>query len=92
MKTAPGTKITGYDESGRAVSERCITMPEADRRAGYAHTDHYACSAEEYYEYIVERFRLLPEGTATNNGTKGNLCLIADLFGDFREELPERNL
>lgn len=90
VKTAPGTKITRYDESGRAVSERCITMPEADRRAGYAHTDHYACSAEEYYEYIVERFRLLPEGTATNNGTKGNLCLIADLFGDFREELVLR--
>ncbi|MBQ3790517.1 MAG: hypothetical protein II800_06260, partial [Lachnospiraceae bacterium] len=30
---------------------------------------------------------LSPEGTLTNNGTKGNPCLIADLFGDFREEL-----
>ena len=30
---------------------------------------------------------LEPEGTLTNNGTKGNPCLIADLFGDFREEL-----
>ena len=30
---------------------------------------------------------LLPEGLATNNGTKGNACLIADIFGDFREEL-----
>ena len=30
---------------------------------------------------------LEPEGTATNNGTKGNPCLIADVFGDFREEL-----
>lgn len=28
-----------------------------------------------------------PEGTLTNNGTKGNPCLIGDLFGDFREEL-----
>lgn len=28
-----------------------------------------------------------PEGTLTNNGTKGNPCLIADIFGDFREEL-----
>ena len=27
------------------------------------------------------------EGTLTNNGTKGNPCLIADIFGDFREEL-----
>ena len=30
---------------------------------------------------------LEPEGTLTNNGTKGNPGLIADLFGDFREEL-----
>lgn len=30
---------------------------------------------------------LHPEGTSTNNGTKGNPCLIADIFGDFREEL-----
>lgn len=30
---------------------------------------------------------LRPEGMATNNGTKGNPCLIADIFGDFREEL-----
>ncbi len=30
---------------------------------------------------------LRPEGTLTNNTTKGNPCLIADIFGDFREEL-----
>lgn len=30
---------------------------------------------------------LEPENTMTNNGTKGNPCLIADIFGDFREEL-----
>lgn len=30
---------------------------------------------------------LMPEDTLTNNGTKGNPCLIADIFGDFREEL-----
>lgn len=30
---------------------------------------------------------LTPEDTMTNNGTKGNPCLVADLFGDFREEL-----
>lgn len=28
-----------------------------------------------------------PEGTLTNNGTKGNPCLVADIFGDYREEL-----
>jgi len=30
---------------------------------------------------------LVPENTMTNNGTKGNPCLIADIFGDFREEI-----
>lgn len=30
---------------------------------------------------------LEPEGTLTNNSTKGNPCLIADIFGDFREEI-----
>ncbi|ABX40730.1 rhamnogalacturonan lyase [Lachnoclostridium phytofermentans] len=29
----------------------------------------------------------IPEGVATNNGTKGNPCLVADIFGDWREEL-----
>ncbi|MBQ2954648.1 MAG: rhamnogalacturonan lyase [Clostridia bacterium] len=30
---------------------------------------------------------LEPENTLTNNGTKGNPCLIADVLGDFRENL-----
>ncbi len=30
---------------------------------------------------------LVPTNTMTNNGTKGNPCLVADIFGDFREEL-----
>ncbi len=33
---------------------------------------------------------LKPEGVATNNGTKGNPCLVADVFGDYREELLVR--
>lgn len=35
----------------------------------------------------IHGIMLEPEGTMTNNGTKGNPCLIADIFGDFREEL-----
>jgi rhamnogalacturonan exolyase len=30
---------------------------------------------------------LEPQGTLTNNGTKGNPCLVADIWGDYREEL-----
>ncbi|MFC0213641.1 rhamnogalacturonan lyase [Paenibacillus chartarius] len=38
-----------------------------------------------------KRGRLLTaEGTRSNNGTKGNPCLVADLFGDWREELVVR--
>ncbi|CAM4338373.1 rhamnogalacturonan lyase [Paenibacillus alkaliterrae] len=38
-----------------------------------------------------KRGRLLTaEGTSSNNGTKGNPCLVADIFGDWREELLVR--
>ncbi|MCI3919654.1 rhamnogalacturonan lyase [Paenibacillus sp. TRM 82003] len=38
-----------------------------------------------------KRGRLLTaEGARSNNGTKGNPCLVADLFGDWREELLVR--
>ncbi|WP_438444133.1 rhamnogalacturonan lyase [Gorillibacterium sp. sgz5001074] len=33
---------------------------------------------------------LTADGTRSNNGTKGNPCLVADLFGDWREELVVR--
>jgi rhamnogalacturonan endolyase len=39
----------------------------------------------------IEDFRrgrlLTADGTLTNNGTKGNPSLVADIFGDWREEL-----
>ncbi|CAM3840130.1 rhamnogalacturonan lyase [Cohnella lubricantis] len=33
---------------------------------------------------------LTAEGTRSNNGTKGNPCLVADILGDWREELLVR--
>lgn len=39
---------------------------------------------------ITHGVMLKPENTATNNGTKGNPCLVADLFGDFRDEIVLR--
>lgn len=35
----------------------------------------------------IHGIMLTPEDTMTNNGTKGNPCLVADIFGDYREEL-----
>ena len=40
----------------------------------------------------IHGIMLEPEDTSTNNGTKGNPCLVADIFGDFREELLLRTL
>ncbi|MBR4235163.1 MAG: rhamnogalacturonan lyase [Clostridia bacterium] len=39
----------------------------------------------------VHGILLSPENTSTNNSTKGNPCLIADVIGDFRENLILRS-
>ncbi|GIJ46764.1 hypothetical protein Val02_36500 [Virgisporangium aliadipatigenens] len=57
FKTAPGTKITRYGRDGNAVSERYITMPREDERAGYRHTDDYRLSAAGYFEHLVTMFQ-----------------------------------
>ncbi len=36
---------------------------------------------------ITHGVMLDPEDTLCNNGTKGNPCLVASIFGDFREDL-----
>ncbi|UCM89235.1 rhamnogalacturonan lyase [Streptomyces marincola] len=56
FKTAPGTKVTRYHPDGRVASERHITMPREDIRAGYGHDDDYRMSAEDYYAHVVGMF------------------------------------
>jgi hypothetical protein len=56
FKTAPGTKIIRYDKHGNVTSQRYITLPRQDRKAGVSHTDDYRFSAEDYYQYVVELF------------------------------------
>lgn len=56
LKTAPGTKSIRYGRDGKVASERYITMPRADVRAGYAHTDDYRLSAAGYYQHLVTMF------------------------------------
>ncbi|HEX4814400.1 MAG TPA: rhamnogalacturonan lyase [Nonomuraea sp.] len=56
LKTAPGTKVIRYDAGGRVVSERHVTMPRQDVRAGYAHTDDYRKSAADYFDHVVAMF------------------------------------
>ena len=56
LKTAPGTKTIRY-HNGRPISERYITLPKEDRKAGYANQDDYRFSAAQYYEHVVEMFQ-----------------------------------
>ncbi len=56
LKTAPGTRVVKRDPGGRLLSEAYITMPPEDIAAGYGHADDYRCSAEDYYEHIVQLF------------------------------------
>ncbi|MEU4604424.1 rhamnogalacturonan lyase [Kribbella sp. NPDC023972] len=57
LKTAPGTKVITYHRDGRVKSERYITMPAADRRAGYSHQDDYRVSSADYSEHLVDLFQ-----------------------------------
>ncbi|MEW4368255.1 rhamnogalacturonan lyase [Paenibacillus sp. JQZ6Y-1] len=68
MKTAPGTKITRYGARGNVVSERYISLPKEDRQAGYANTDDYRMSSEDYYNHVVQMFQDWSEHPEVKNG------------------------
>ena len=56
LKTAPGTKVTTYDDSGDVRSQKYVTMPEADLAAGYSNADDYRLSRDGYVDHLVEMF------------------------------------
>lgn len=68
VKTAPGTKITKYDEHGDVVSVKYITIPERDIKRGITDESNYVCSAGDYYEYMVKKFMNWQEQTEVKNG------------------------
>jgi hypothetical protein len=57
MKTAPGTKSTGYAADGSVTNEGYVTLPQSDIDAGYSHTDDYRLSADGYRDHLVEVFQ-----------------------------------
>ena len=57
FKTAPGTKILRYNAAGEVVSEKFITLPHEDRRAGVTHADDYRLSKTGYFEHLVAMFQ-----------------------------------
>ncbi|MBO4416391.1 MAG: rhamnogalacturonan lyase [Lachnospiraceae bacterium] len=68
VKTAPGTKMTIFDEDGNIISERYITLPKRDIEAGVTNEDDYVCSAADFYEYTVKRFMNWQEHEEVRNG------------------------
>ncbi len=48
----------------------------------YIHEKHIGLVADHTHGVMLH-----PEGTSTNNGTKGNPGLVANIFGDFREQI-----
>ncbi|MGW4792434.1 rhamnogalacturonan lyase [Nonomuraea sp. NPDC004297] len=56
FKTAPGTRSIRYNADGTVRSERHITLPRADVKAGYSNADDYRMSRDDYYRHVVETF------------------------------------
>ncbi|MCQ2612482.1 MAG: rhamnogalacturonan lyase [Treponemataceae bacterium] len=56
MKTAPGTKITRFNEDGSIKDEKFITLPERDVKKGISHEDNYVSSAEDFRNHLTEVF------------------------------------
>ena len=86
-----------YDCKGRRLD---VPPPSTNMRIYWAgdlttqHTDGWDYTGEQRRREQIGRVRdvrrgllLEPEGTLTNHHTKGVPCLVADLFGDWREEI-----
>ncbi len=91
-----GTPLQSF--SGEVLSENCpgsMNMKmywDGDLLAELV--DHDEAHAMNVMKWDWEKKELVTiltaEGSASNGGTKGQTCLIADIFGDWREELVVR--
>ncbi|SEE88279.1 hypothetical protein SAMN04489740_2924 [Arthrobacter alpinus] len=57
LKTAPGTKSTGFTATGTVSNESFVTLPKADIKAGWSNGDDYRMSASDYHEHLVGVFQ-----------------------------------
>lgn len=82
-----------YDCRGNFLQKETLGSNMSIRWAGDLSTqildgwDYLNQTATGVVNDFTHGIMLRPENTMTNNGTKGNPCLVADIFGDFREEL-----
>lgn len=68
VKTAPGTKMTVFDERGGVASERYITLLPEDIAAGVSNSDDYVCSASDYRRHMADLFEGWREHPEVKNG------------------------
>lgn len=57
LKTAPGTKSTGFAANGTVSNESFVTLPKVDRKAGWSNSDDYRMNASDYHEHLVDVFQ-----------------------------------
>ena len=68
VKTAPGTRMTVFNEDGSVRSERYITLLPEDIAAGVQNTDNYVCSARDYRSHMADVFEAWREHPEVKNG------------------------
>nr|WP_288825025.1 SGNH/GDSL hydrolase family protein [uncultured Clostridium sp.] len=82
-----------YDCHGKLLKKETLGSNMSIRWAGDLTTqitdgaDYLSQKPTGVINDFTHGIMLRPENTLTNNGTKGNPCLTADIFGDFREEI-----
>lgn len=82
-----------YDCRGNRLDIPLLGTNQSIRWAGDLTTqvtdgpEYRGCVQTGVINDLIHGKMLIPMDTLTNNGTKGNSCLIADIFGDFREEI-----
>jgi hypothetical protein len=57
LKTAPGTRSTGFAADGTVTNEGYVTMPQSDVDAGYSHSDDYRLSSAGYAAHLAAMLR-----------------------------------
>ncbi|WP_211719015.1 rhamnogalacturonan lyase, partial [Nocardiopsis sp. MG754419] len=77
-----GEEVPGTNMSIRWAADMTTQIVDGGEVDGVARTP----AVEDWTRGTLIR----AEGTLTNNGTKGNPALVADVFGDWREELVLR--
>lgn len=68
VKTAPGTRMTVFNEDLSVRSCRYITLPEADILKGVTNQDNYVCSADDYYQHLAGLFARWQEHPQVKSG------------------------